>query len=365
MKRYILLTVIISVALCALLGCKNDATSGTVELQNCEIALITDEGTIEDGANNQAAYEGVKKYGEDNSIATAYFTPNEISKESYLNEIKNAVKSGAKVVVCPGYLLEEAVFDAQTTYTDTKFILVNGEPHNDDYSDMTIADNTSSIKFSEEDAGFIAGYAAVREGYRYIGFMGGMPEDSVIRYGYGFVQGADYAAIELGVKIYIAYVYANTFTEDIHVKNMAGNWYENGMEVIFSCGGSMNRSVISAAEEHNKEVIIAESDKIPTSAAILFSCSNNVADAVYNSIDSVYKETFIGGQVNRLSLKDNYVGIDMDTAKFKNFSDVEYEAVCTLLKNNEINPYDNTEIANTKELNLVNTQIVYAEYEEY
>lgn len=360
MKR----SIIYITVLCMLLsfcGCKKTADNGSS--QKCEVALITDSGTIQDSGYNEKAYNGMVKYCNENNIEYASFMPSDASTESYLNEIKSAVKSGAKVIICPSNLQEEAVFEAQDDYNQVNFILINGEPHSSDYSDFTIKENTVAIEFSEEELGFLAGYAAVREGYRYIGFMGGMPEDSVIRYGYGFVQGADYAAIEVGAKIYIAYVYANTFTEDVHVKNMASNWYQNGMEAIFTCGGSMNKSVIAAAEENMKSVFVADSDTKSSSAEIVFSCVNNITDSVYNEVSNYYNGSFEGGKIKRLSLKENGIYIDMSDSKFNNFSDVEYEAICNILKNKEIVPYNNTEIGTTKELNLVNTQIVYAEYE--
>lgn len=361
MKQKFLFCLVTACLLFALTGCNK--SSGTVTIKECEVALITDEGTIEDGSCNELAYKGMQQYCDEKGIKSACFYPQNIDKASYLTEIKNAVKSGAKVVICPGNLLDEAVFEAQKQYPQVSFITINGEPHNSDYSDTHLEENAEVIKFAEEEAGFLAGYAAVREGYRYMGFMGGMPEDSVIRYGYGFVQGADYAAIELGEKVYIAYVYANTFTEGIHVKNMAANWFENGIEAIFTCSENMNKSVISAAEELNKDVFVAESNTNTASAAIIFSCTNNISEAVYKSIDEYYNGTFSGGSVKCLTINDSGIGIDMDNAKFKNFSNIEYDAICNSLMNNDIDPYDNTEIATTKELDLVNTQIVYAEYE--
>lgn len=363
MKKYISVIIIATVLALSFSGCNKKNSEPDINAgKACEVALITDEGTVEDGGLNESAYNGMMKYCNEKGIAANCYIPADANKDSYLTEIGYAVKAGAKTIICPGNLLEEAVFDAQKKYSNVNFVLVDGEPHNSDYSDTSIAENTLPIRFGEEESGFLAGYAAVREGYRFLGFMGGIPEDSVIRYGYGFVQGADYAAIELGVKVYIAYVYADTFTADINIKNMAGNWYENGIGLIFTCGGSMNSSVISAAEEHGQNVIVADKNTRVNSNAVLFTVYNNVEDSVYDAIDSSFNDSFKGGEVKRLSLKDDDIGIDLEHATFKNFSEVEYEAICNAIKNGDIVPYDNTEIATTKELNLVNTQIVYAEY---
>lgn len=359
MRKYIALLLSICLIF-GLIGCKNKTTEQT-DGTKIEIALITDAGSIEDGSNNELAWLGVKKYADEHNISAQYFIPTDVSKDSYLNSIKTAVKSGAQIVVCAGYLLEEAVYDAQKQYKDVYFVLLGEEPHNSDYSDIKIGDKTECISFSEEEAGFLAGYAAVREGYSYLGFLGGMAEESVVKYGYGFVQGADYAAIEMGIKIYVAYVYANTFVEDVNVKNMAGNFYLNGCEAILACGGNMNHSVIKAAEEYNTMCMLSEPIANNMSPAVLFSMKNNVDDAVYDAVGSYYTNTFTGGQVRKLTVTEDGVGIDMDNARFSKFTDVEYDAIYSLLKSNQIKPYNGTDLTTTDELDLVNTTIVYAE----
>lgn len=360
-KLFILSLTILGLTL--LCGCKKNSNVSVGEIKKCEVALITDEGTVEDGYRNEMAWNGLKRYAQENNIHAEYFIPDNVTKESYLSSIKTAVKSGAKVIVCPSALLEEAVYDAQKEYKDVNFILLEGEPHNADYSDIVIGDNTECISFQEEEAGFLAGYAAVRDGFTYLGFLGGMADDSVIRYGYGFVQGADYAAIEMGIKIYVAYVYSNTFSEDINVQNMAGNWYLNGCEAIFTCGGgSLNHSVIRAAEEYKKNCILAEPALNHMSSSIVFTCVNNIEDAVYDAVGSYYTNTFLGGVNKKLSLTEDGLGIDMSSAHFTQFSDVEYEAICSILKKNEVKPYSGNDMKNTDDLDLVNTTIVYAEY---
>ena len=57
----------------------------------------------------------------------------------------------------------------------------------------------AGIAFKEEQCGYLAGYAAVKEGFTKLGFTGGGggTNPACCRYGYGFVQGADAAAKEL------------------------------------------------------------------------------------------------------------------------------------------------------------------------
>lgn len=323
------------------------------------VAMITDGGTVEDNAYNEGCYTGLKRYCDEQNIKYNTYTPNYSVTDSYIIEIDKAVKDGAKVIICPSYMLEEAVFIAADKYPKVDFVLVDGMPHNSDYSDCSIAENVLPITFAEEEAGFLAGYAAVRDGYKRLGFLGGMAEDSVIKYGYGFVQGADYAGIELGQKVYIAYTYTGTFSENQNVHDMAGIFYDYSVEAIFACGGEGGNSVMKAAEEKSKAVIGADYDHATESPAVVFSCVKNLDKAVYDALASYYSGSFRGGEEKHLSAAEDAISLTMEDGKFNEFSDIEYNIILNELRSKEIVPYGNTDIGTTAELNLVNTEIIY------
>ena len=351
MKK-ILITVIL-LGLMLLSGCKNTSSS------KVEVALITDGGTVEDGAYNEGGYAGIKKYCDGNGIKYNFYIPEYGATESYIIAVDKAVNDGAKLIVCPSYMLEEAVHECAIKYPKVNFILVDGMPHDADYVDMSIAENVVPITFSEEEAGFLAGYAAVRDGYKRLGFLGGMAEDSVIRYGYGFVQGADYAGIELGQKVYIAYTYTGKFSEDKEVQDMAAIFYDYSVEAIFACAGASGNSVMNAAEEKSGAVIGADYDHSIESPSVVFSTVKNFEKAVYDVINDYYNGSFNGGIERHYTAAEDGVLLTMDDAKFNNFSDIEYNAILSELKSKEIVPYGNTDIGTTAELNLVNTEIIY------
>lgn len=352
MTKKIGVFIVLIMSLSVLCGCKKGGSGP-------EVAFITDGGTVEDGKYNEVCYRGVKQYCNEKGILSKVYIPDEETTDSYLTQIKDAVASGAKVVICPSYMLEEAVYTAANEYPKVDFILVDGVPHNSDYSDSTIAENVLSITFSEEEAGFLAGYAAVRDGYKRLGFLGGMAEDSVIKYGYGFIQGADYAGIELGEKIYIAYTYTGTFSENKDVHDMAAIFYDYSVEAIFAVAGASGNSVMKAAEEKSGAVIGADVDQSLDSSSIVFSCIKNMDKAVYDALDDFYNDRFAGGTERHLTAAENGVALTMDNGKFKTFSDIEYKAIYNGLVSKEIVPYGNTDIGNTSELDLVNTEIIY------
>ncbi|MFT3982947.1 MAG: BMP family ABC transporter substrate-binding protein [Lachnospiraceae bacterium] len=336
-----------------LTGCTKSAEDAA------ELALITDVGTIEDGSFNQGAWEGIKRYAEENGVNYRYYQPKEADTAVYLETIKEAVKNGAKLIVCPGYLPEEAVYQAQDKYPKVTFILLDGKPHNADYTDHKINDNVMPILFEEDQAGFLAGYAAVRDGYTHLGFMGGIAEEPVIRYGYGFVQGADYAAIEMGVNIDINYCYTDTFIESPQVQELALSWYQEGTEVIFACGGAMGRSVMAAAETADAKVIGVDVDQSGESATVVTSAMKMLSNAVYAGVKDYYNNSFKGGEITTMMAKNGGVGLPMETSDFRKFTSVEYDAVFTLLVEDTIVPCANTEVGTTEDLTLVNTAVTY------
>jgi basic membrane protein A len=307
-----------------------------------ELALVTDIGTIDDKSFNQGAWEGLKKYAEENDITYKYYQPAEKTTDAYLESISLAVDGGAKLIVCPGFLFEGAVFKAQDEFPDTQFILLDGTP-NRDYEEFRIEKNVYSIFYAEQEAGFLAGYAAVKDGYTKLGFMGGMAVPAVVRFGYGFVQGADYAAKELGLSaVDIKYFYTGGFDATPEAQAMAASWYSSGTEVIFGCGGAVGNSVMAAAEAAGTKVIGVDVDQSPESDTVITSALKMLSISVYDGITDYYKDAFPGGQSLTKSAKEDGVGLPMATSKFNTFSQADYEAIYAKLVSGEVTPIGDT-----------------------
>jgi basic membrane protein A len=326
-----------------------------------DVAFVTDMGTVNDGSFNQGAYEGVVSFTESTGKTNKVYEPDGATTDAYLKNIKDAVRDGADVVVCPGVLFEEAIYKAQKKYPKVEFILLDGEPHNEAGDDFTIEDNTLSVMFSEEQAGFLAGYSAVRDGNTELGFVGGTNQDSIIQFGYGFVQGADYAAIEMGVNVTVKYCYANTFIESDEVKNMTSAWYKGGTQVIFACGGAMGRSVISAAEENGGKVIGVDIDQSTMSETVITSAEKMLTNAVHNSLSNYYAGTVKGGEVLEMNASNGGIALEMENSRFDIFSQTEYDAIFAQLASGRIVPYASVSYGNTSDLELMNTEVYYLE----
>lgn len=233
----------------------------------------------------------------------------------------------------PGFLFGEAIYKAQTMYPDVHFVLVDSTPTLDD--DTVIADNTCSIFFAEEQSGFLAGYAAVKEGYRKLGFFGALAVPAVVRYGYGFVDGAEYAAKELGLEagsIEMKYTYTGAFGNSPDFQAKAAAWYQSGTECIFGCGGPDN--VFAACEATGGDCVSigVDTDMSQITETCLTSAMKMLVPAVYGAIKAYYNDTFPGGTSETLTINDDAVGLPMETSRFKNFTQADYDAIVEVLK---------------------------------
>ncbi len=325
-----------------------------------ELALVIDVGTIDDKSFNQGSWEGVEKYGDENGIAYKYYKSAEATTDSFQQTIKLAIEGGAKVIVCPGYLFEEPIYNMQTQYPDVKFILIDGEPHDADYNYAT-ADNTMAVLYQEDQAGFLAGYAAVKDGYTKLGFMGGMALPAVIRYGYGYLAGVNYAAEELGINVDVTYTYTGSFEATPEAQSMATGWYQAGTEVIFACGGSVGNSVMAAAEAtDNAKVIGVDVDQSSESDTVITSAMKMLSNSVYDAITAAYDGSFPGGKTTTFDITNDGVGIAMDTAKFNTFSQDDYDAIYAKLVAGDIT-IDNDVEKEATDLELSNVTLNYVQ----
>ncbi len=302
-----------------------------------KIALVTDVGNIDDESFNQTCWEAVVAYGEANGIETIYYKPTEDSTDARVLSITQAVNEGATVIVMPGYLFGEAIGLTQDKYPDVKFIAVDvGEG---DLGDTKLASNTYSMVFHEEQAGYLAGYAAVKEGYTKLGYLGGMEVPAVQRYGFGYVQGINAAAEELGKDVEIKYTYGGQFNGDANITAKMEGWYADGTEVVFACGGGIYTSAVEAANQYNGKVIGVDVDQSSIDPCIITSATKGLYSATYSALDTYFtgKWDTVGGTLANLSLaQGDYVGLPTDTWSMKNFTVDEYNKLVEDIKNGTV-----------------------------
>ena len=314
--------------------------------------MITDSGDITDESFNQITWETCVAYGEANGIETQYYKPAEDTDEERINSVDLAIAEGATVVVMPGYLFGPAIAEEQDLYPDVTFIAVDvteGDIVNLAGENVALGDNVYICSFQEEQAGYLAGYAAVKDGYTSLGFLGGIAVPAVIRYGFGYIQGINAAAEEMGVDVDVKYYYGGQFYGDDAITARMEGWYADGTQVVFACGGGIYTSAVDAAAQYDGKVIGVDVDQFPKIGdACITSAMKGLGSAVETALDAYTSGNWasIGGKSEQLGLtQGDYLGLPTDDASwgFKTFTKDEYETVLNGIKDGSITVSNDTE----------------------
>jgi len=307
-------------------GCSNTEDEQPEEQVNYEIAMVTDAGLIMDGGYSEVAWKAITEFGTKNGISHKYYKAAEASQNAYVDTIANAVEKGAKVVIADGHAFEDVVYDAQKKYKNVKFVLIDVQPVDSKNHNVKIAANTTTIMFASEQAGYFAGYAAVKEGFTELGFMGDEKNHVIEDYCLGFVQGADSAAQEYGVQVNVKCCYANNEIDNDVIAKKAKNWYKDGTQVIFACGSIVEQPVIEAAEIQDKKVIGYETDKSAMSDTVITSAIKDFTGALETVLDEYLDDKFPGGEVISYDASNEGVGIEFKNARFNNLDQGDYKS---------------------------------------
>ena len=328
-----------------------------------EIAFVTDVGQLKDKSFNQGTFDGVKLYAAANGLSYKYYQPangDQATDDDRYDAMKAAADNGAKIIVCAGFMQGNALAKAAAEFTDVSFVFVDGWAMAD--ADGNPLTNTLGIAFQEEQCGYLAGYAVVKEGYTKLGFTGGGggTNPACCRYGYGFVQGADAAAKELGVKVDMNYSwqYGASFSASPELQTMVSGWYEAGTEVVFACGGSMFASVAAAAGAADGKVVGVDVDQSPESDTVITSAMKGLADSVQWALGKFYSNEFasIGGVGTSLGANENAVGLPTATWSLTKWTVDEYNTMLKDIVDGKItidSDYNNLKTTDNVTLNII------------
>ncbi len=346
MKKFLALTLALVMSL-SLVACgsteetpaegEETPAEGTADMS---VAMITDYGDITDQSFNQTTYEACKAYCEANGVTFNYFKPAGDSTAERVAMVESAVDEGYNVIVMPGYAFADTIKETAETYPDVTFVALDvgeldlnpldadGNPPADPY---VLPSNVYCAVYQEELCGYMAGYAAVKMGYTHLGFLGGMAVPAVVRYGYGFVQGADAAAADLGTTATVEYVYGNAFAGDADITAYMDNWYQTlGVEVVFACGGGIYTSAAEAAAKVGGKVIGVDVDQAGIidggygEGMTVTSAMKGLAPTVEHILSEIAAGNFAnyGGKIETLGLVSgddptaNYVQLPMESTQW-------------------------------------------------
>ena len=372
MKKFLAMILALVMAL-SLVACGGGNTT-TDDPQNTDepntnteykVAMITDYGDITDQSFNQTTYEACKAFAEANSVDFQYFKPAGDNTADRVGMIESAIDQGYNVIVMPGYAFGEAITETAPNFPDVKFIALDVSA-GDLGADFEVPANLYCAVYQEELCGYMAGYAAVKLGYKSLGFLGGMAVPAVQRYGYGFVQGVDAAAAEMGLTdVTLNYIYGGQFFGDADITSVMDTWYSKGTEVVFACGGGIYTSAVDAAKKvEGAKVIGVDVDQAGVianyaagegadeatiegfKALTVTSAMKGLYPATYDTLTDV----IVNGNWEKYSAKidtlglvsaddpsANYVQIPMDSTQWSDtFTQDDYKALVAKMFNNEL-----------------------------
>lgn len=311
----------------------NPATDGPMK-----VAMITDYGDITDQSFNQTTYEASKAFCEANGLSFKYFKPAGDSTEARVASVEQAIQDGHNVIVMPGYLFGETIAEVADANQDVTFVALDVS-QGDLGANYTIPGNVATFVYREEISGFMAGYAAVKEGYKKLGFLGGLGVPAVVRFGFGFVQGANAAAVEMNIanEVSVNYVYGGQFYGDAAITGAMDTWYSNGVEVVFACGGGIYTSACEAAAKVGGKVIGVDSDQsyvinkdypgmcITSAMKGLAPTVNTILQAIKDGNWKNYYGTVSNmGMVSGTDASLNYVQLPTETWSMTKFTKEDY-----------------------------------------
>ncbi len=288
-----------------------------------------------------------------------YYKPESDNDEARNASVDQAIADGANVVVLPGYMFAAAVVSQSEMYPDVKFVALDvgagdicekgvgeGYSFNPDDYDVTEYYNEENVyccTYQEELSGYMAGYAAVKLGYKHLGFLGGMSVPAVTRFGYGYLQGADAAAEELGIsdQVEVEYVCGGQFYGDADITAYMDTWYgSKGVEVVSACGGGIYTSAAEAAVKTGGKVIGVDTDQsaiINKTAADLTvtSAMKGLAATVKTVLTDIKADKWdnYAGKIDTLGLvsenpEENYVQLPIETTQWRDgFTEDDYKAL--------------------------------------
>lgn len=336
MKMKKLLTIIVAVVM--IVSCVACLTA--CKKKTYEIAVVTDVGQLMDGGFNQGTYEGAKAYAEANKKTYQYYQPangSDATDNDRIEAMNKAIANGAKIIVAPGLLQAEAMKTVATANPDVKFIFIDGW-------NLGLS-NVTAVSYKEEESGYMAGYAAVMEGYTKLGATlgGGGTIPACNRFGYGYAQGAIAAAAKkgvTGVEVKVSFQYGSSFSASAELKTQISGWYDNGTQVVFACGGSMFQSVKSAAEETtNGKIIGVDVDQSSLSERVITSAVKGLSESVQLILGQFYAgewDTKLADKTSNLGAAENATGLPTANWRMSNFKVADYNTLFNAIKNGTV-----------------------------
>ena len=314
----------------SLAACGDDKKEDTAVNYTYEIGFLTasPDISIDDGDRIEAACNGVRQFAEEHGKTYKYYEAEKADAKAQAERVGDAVNEGVKYIVAAGPEVKKGIAQAQKKYKDVTFIYLDG-------SLEQVGDNCVTVRFKPEQAGFLAGYSAVLEGKNRLAYLSEGKDKDAVSYGYGFLQGANVAAARFGNYVVVHHKYGTGDESEKEIKQIAKNWYDGGVDAVFTYGKNVFEAVTDEAKQNDK-VVIASNTSQNYSKTVITSARKCYEDVVAAQLQAAYDGAFKGGKSLTMSVKNTGVGLDMEKSKFQYFTKEQYKDICKDLKDGTV-----------------------------
>lgn len=326
------------VAMVIFTGCQDEEAEQPEEMIDYEIAFITDDGLINDRGTSEVVWNTVVDFASSKGLSHKYYKATQAKENAVREVLDTAVSKGAKIVIVDNNAIADVIYKIQDDYKDIRFVTINANPYRAENGDIMVGENTTAITFATEQAGFMAGYAAVREGYDNIGSIVQGKDQQMLRFQYGFAKGANRAAQEIETEsdVVVNCVALEESGAREAASAKAKEWYKKEISIIFVCGDKIEDDVIEQAELLDGKVIGGITDKGEVSDTVVISSVENIDKALKDVLQKYTDDEFPGGEVMNYGVAEDGVLLDYTNSRLKEFDVSEYEALVDQIKSGKI-----------------------------
>lgn len=317
MNKKLVLLGLASTALLSLTAC-GDRSKKATNASDVKVAMVTDQGGIDDKSFNQSAWEGLQSWGKKNGLKKgAGFDYFQTSSESeYITNLDTAASSGYNLIFGIGFGLRDSIEKVAGNNPELHYAII------DDVIEGK--KNVASITFADNEAAYLAGVAAAKTTKsKKVGFVGGMEGTVVKRFEKGFEAGVK--SVDPSIKVSVAY--AGSFADAAKGKTIAAAQYAAGSDVIYQAAGGTGAGVFNEAKSVNESkneadkvwVIGVDRDQKPEGAYtskdgkkanfVLTSSIKEVGQALQKVTKMTEDKKFPGGEIKTFGLKEGGVNL--------------------------------------------------------
>jgi basic membrane protein A and related proteins len=313
MKRLIPFVLLVAALALIASGCgstkKNAAPSTTAPgttapspASSFKVGLSTDTGGLNDRSFNHLAYVGLQRAGRELGVKTRVVQAQ--SPADYIPNLSALARQGYDLVIGVGFTEIQAMEAVAKQFPKSHFAIV--DVANADEGGLK---NVEGLLFKEQEAGYLAGYAAglaaKQRGGKVVSSVGGMKQPPVDRYIAGYQAGAK--AAFPGVSTVNGY--SQDFENQARCKEVALNQIAQGSVVVFQVAGGCGLGALDAAKEKGVWGVGVDADQGYLGSYVLTSALKRVDTSVFDSIKSARAGDFKGGTDAVYGIDVNGVGI--------------------------------------------------------